>query len=445
MDPQTEDLRSKYLPLLAIFVAGLLVGWLVIGWNLWPVQYTNALPVDLRADKRDQYLLMTAESYAANQNLDLARQRLEYWSPSQLIGDLVTLEGRLQTNNPVQDAQVQQLAAALNLVPGSGAAPAGGAAPAAATPLPEGATAAAPATSSFGQILQRVCLGALYVLLVLLGILAIAVLWRRWRSAQEQRQGMATGGVPMSVPPEPVERWSVAGGADDAKSPWADSDLDEPDASEAGSQPAWMPVRPAADDRRQGGDDQPPPAAYAPTGAQAQPESVGQKTAAPKGAAAEPGWRPGAAVAKPAGDGVPVKIGEFLAAYRMGEPDYDEAFDVHDAAGQYVGQCGLGLTTPVGRANDQAAALQVWLWDTNDPDTKVQVLMSEGAYRDTGLRDQLAGEHAAAPVRARSEFQLETYNLLLSGVIENVEYADQEPANGIFAELVVRLRAYKKM
>ena len=75
------------------------------------------------------------------------------------------------------------------------------------------------------------------------------------------------------------------------------------------------------------------------------------------------------------------------------------------------------------------------------PDTKVQVLMSEGAYRDTGLRDQLAGEHPAVPVRGHSEFHLETYNLVLSGVVENVEYADQEPANGIFAELVVRLRA----
>jgi len=26
---------------------GLLVGWLVIGWWLWPVQWTSALPVDL--------------------------------------------------------------------------------------------------------------------------------------------------------------------------------------------------------------------------------------------------------------------------------------------------------------------------------------------------------------------------------------------------------------
>ncbi len=438
MDPRTEDLRSKYLPLLAIFLAGLLIGWLLIGWNLWPVQYTNALPIDLRADKRDQYLLMTAESYAANLNLDLAQQRLEYWTQSQLAQDLGNLQERLQTNNPAQASQVQQLAVSLKVVAQPGATPAAGGAVLAVPPA-----TAAPASSSFGQTLQRACLGALYVLLVLLGILLIAVLWRRWRAAQDRRQGIGIGDSPLTVLPEPVERWSVSGVADDAKSTWPDADPDEPAGSQPAVRPGWAPAAPGTDATRQR-DDLPSPASSAPA-VQPLPAPVGQGTAAPKGANVEPGWRPGAPAApKPAVDGTPVKIGEFLAAYHMGEPDYDEAFDIHDSAGQYVGQCGLGLTTPVGRANDQAAALQVWLWDTNDPDTKVQVLMSEGAYRDTGLRDQLAGEHAATPVRARSEFQLETYNLLLSGVIENVEYADQEPANGIFAELVVRLRAYKK-
>jgi hypothetical protein len=443
MDPRTEDLRSKYLPLLAIFLAGLLIGWLLIGWNLWPVQYTNALPVDLRADKRDQYLLMTAESYAANLNLDLAQQRLEFWTQSQLAKDLGNLQERLQTNNPAQASQVQQLVVALKVVTQPGVAPAsGGAVPAVPAVTPASATAA-PATSSFGQTLQRACLGALYVLLVLLGILLVAVLWRRWRTAQDRRQGMGIDAVPAMVPPEPVERWSVSGVADEAKSTWPDADLDEPAGSQPAARPGWGSLAPGTDATRQR-DDLPSPASSTPA-AQPLPAPVGQGTAAPKGASVESGWRPGASAApKPVANGTPVKIGEFLAAYHMGEPDYDEAFDIHDSAGQYVGQCGLGLTTPVGRANDQAAALQVWLWDTNDPDTKVQVLMSEGAYRDTALRDQLAGEHTATPVRARSEFQLETYNLLLSGVIENVEYADQEPSNGIFAELVVRLRAYKE-
>ncbi len=138
------------------------------------------------------------------------------------------------------------------------------------------------------------------------------------------------------------------------------------------------------------------------------------------------------------------KVGEYRAVYQMGEPDYDEAFDISDSSGAYVGQCGLELNDPIGRGHDQAAALQVWLWDTNDPDTRVKVLMSEGAYRDTGLRDQLKGEHEAIQVRPGTEFELESYNLVLRGAVERLEYAEQEPLSGIFAELAVRMQVFRK-
>ena len=45
------------------FLVGLLVGWWLIGWWLLPVTWTNALPVDLRAAERDEYIGMVAESY----------------------------------------------------------------------------------------------------------------------------------------------------------------------------------------------------------------------------------------------------------------------------------------------------------------------------------------------------------------------------------------------
>jgi hypothetical protein len=138
------------------------------------------------------------------------------------------------------------------------------------------------------------------------------------------------------------------------------------------------------------------------------------------------------------------RLNEYTGVYQTGESDYDEAFDITDSGGAYLGQCGIGVTDPVGRGHDQVAALQVWLWDTKDPDTRVKVLMSEGAYRDTAMRDQLAGEHSALPVRVGSEFELESYNLLLRGKVERLEYAEQEPLYGIFAELQVHLQVYQK-
>ena len=72
-----------FWPLIA-FVVGLLIGWLVIGWGLWPVTWTNALIQDLRPDLRNQYISMVADSYAQTGNLDQARGRLAGWSDEEL-------------------------------------------------------------------------------------------------------------------------------------------------------------------------------------------------------------------------------------------------------------------------------------------------------------------------------------------------------------------------
>jgi hypothetical protein len=138
------------------------------------------------------------------------------------------------------------------------------------------------------------------------------------------------------------------------------------------------------------------------------------------------------------------KISEVRALYQMGEADYDEAFDVKDNSGAYIGECGVALVDPVGRGHDQAAALQVWLWDKSDPDTKVKVLMGEGAYRDTALRDQLAKDHPSMAVKPGAVFELDSYNLLLRGTVEKLDYAELEPVYGVFAELQLLLQVFRK-
>jgi hypothetical protein len=130
--------------------------------------------------------------------------------------------------------------------------------------------------------------------------------------------------------------------------------------------------------------------------------------------------------------------------YQMGEPDYDEAFDINDPVDGYMGQCGLQLIEPFGRERDQAVALQVWLWDSSDPDTQTLALMSEGAYRDTALRSQYAGEHPALAVRPGTEFELESHDLLLRGRVEKVSYAEIEPLRGVYADLQVKMTVYRR-
>ena len=89
----------------------MLVGWLVLGWVVWPVTWTNAQLQDLRPDLRNEYVTMVAESYAQTRNLEQARARLAGWSEEDLAKDLsaaqeVFVARNLQTAQNVQDLAV---------------------------------------------------------------------------------------------------------------------------------------------------------------------------------------------------------------------------------------------------------------------------------------------------------------------------------------------------
>jgi hypothetical protein len=69
----------KRLPVFVLFL-GILLGLglgILIGWVLYPVHYVDTPPSALRAGYKDQYLLLIASAYAADHNLDRARQRLD--------------------------------------------------------------------------------------------------------------------------------------------------------------------------------------------------------------------------------------------------------------------------------------------------------------------------------------------------------------------------------
>ena len=56
-------------------VLGLIIGLFLLGWGLFPVQWTDAAPQHLREDVKVDYLLMAVESYVQNQDQRMARQR----------------------------------------------------------------------------------------------------------------------------------------------------------------------------------------------------------------------------------------------------------------------------------------------------------------------------------------------------------------------------------
>jgi len=78
------------LVLLAGLVVGLGLGFL-LGWGVWPVQYYDTDPVDLRDEHKEDYIVLVSATYALNRDLAQAKDRLaklEEADVAQVVADL---------------------------------------------------------------------------------------------------------------------------------------------------------------------------------------------------------------------------------------------------------------------------------------------------------------------------------------------------------------------
>jgi hypothetical protein len=71
------------------FVFGLLIGLIILGWWLWPVQWKDAAPADLAPGYRKTYLETVARIYEIDPNVDVNRLLGgDSWGENQLARDL---------------------------------------------------------------------------------------------------------------------------------------------------------------------------------------------------------------------------------------------------------------------------------------------------------------------------------------------------------------------
>lgn len=80
--------RANLIKGVVIFLVGLAIGWLAIGWGLWPVQYYDTDPQDLRGSHKEAWILMVADSYSLNQDDEAARERLRGFEESE-VGEII--------------------------------------------------------------------------------------------------------------------------------------------------------------------------------------------------------------------------------------------------------------------------------------------------------------------------------------------------------------------
>ena len=95
----SKSTRPFRLLLPLVFIGGLLFGWLVIGWWLWPIQWANVAPAQLSSDHQRIYVAMAAEAYALTGDVAQAQSRLATWDNATLAATLTLLIQ--ETTDPV--------------------------------------------------------------------------------------------------------------------------------------------------------------------------------------------------------------------------------------------------------------------------------------------------------------------------------------------------------
>ncbi len=145
----------------------------------------------------------------------------------------------------------------------------------------------------------------------------------------------------------------------------------------------------------------------------------------------------------PAGD---IPAAHFMTSYVIGNDLYDDSFSIDTARGDFLGECGVGISDTVGVGEPKKiSAFEVWLFDKNDTQTVTKVLMSSRAMNDTATRQRLASRGEPVLVEPGQQIILETPSLQLQAKVVEVVYGQGAlPAGSYFERLTLELSVWPK-
>jgi hypothetical protein len=139
-------------------------------------------------------------------------------------------------------------------------------------------------------------------------------------------------------------------------------------------------------------------------------------------------------------------LGHFFTTYQLGEDTYDESFSIETPMGEFMGECGVGISETIGIGDpDKVTAFEVWLFDKSDIRTVTKVLMSHYAFKDDALRAKLASKGEAVLAQPGGPFVLETSSLQIRADVTELVYGEGDaPSQSFFSKLTVELVAMAK-
>ena len=137
-------------------------------------------------------------------------------------------------------------------------------------------------------------------------------------------------------------------------------------------------------------------------------------------------------------------ISQFMASYKIGDDLFDDSFSVDSASGEFLGECGVGISETIGVGDPKkVTAFEVWLFDKNDIQTVTKVLMSAHAFGDNTLRQRLAAKGEPVLVEPGTQTILETATLRLVARVVDINYGEGAlPENSFFDSLILELAVW---
>jgi len=152
--------------------------------------------------------------------------------------------------------------------------------------------------------------------------------------------------------------------------------------------------------------------------------------------------RAAAPMAPPAQD----PLATFRTIYTLGDDLYDDSFSIESAAGDFLGECGVGIGDMVGVGEPKkVSAFEVWLFDKNDIQTVTKVLMSRYAFNDEATRSRLSAKGDPVLSNSGEVIRLQTASLEVEARIVDFKYGEGPlPPESYFERLTIELRAWPR-
>lgn len=139
-------------------------------------------------------------------------------------------------------------------------------------------------------------------------------------------------------------------------------------------------------------------------------------------------------------------VAQFMTTYMFGDDLYDDSFSIDSPTGEFLGECGVGISETVGVGDPKrVTAFEVWLFDKNDIQTVTKVIMSAHAFDDDKIHVRLESKGEPILAEPGKQVLLETATLQLEARVIDMEYGEgAAPDQSYFQRLTLELAIWPK-